>query len=159
APAPSAIRRRLRGAGAELSGAPRDECCSWRVLSRTVISAAVSDWKWLGLMSRAWRRASGARVGGSSSTRGIRAPSTRIGITRTFLVGRLDLAAHEVARPVEATSSVLVGHRDPARPDERQQDVAGGDRGGDGRGEVVAEGDRVDVLEHRASAEPLGEPV
>ena len=42
--------------------------------------------KRLGLSSRAWRRASGERLGGSWSSRGILAPSTRMGMTRTLRV-------------------------------------------------------------------------
>ena len=71
----------------------------------------------------------------------------------------LDLAADEVVGPVEAAASVLIGHRGPAFSDQRQEDVARRDGSGDGRSKVVAQVDRINVLEHRTRAEMLCEPV
>jgi hypothetical protein len=71
----------------------------------------------------------------------------------------LDLQAHEVVGVVQASLSVLVGDREPLLTDQRQEHVAGADRGGDLLDEVVAESDRVDVFEDLVAAVAVGESV
>src|SRR5215207_3326618 len=129
-------------AGAFVDAAPASAVrTSVRVLSSTFSSRLVSKSNRAGLSSRAWRRTSFARLGGSSPARGIRAPSTRIGITRTLRV--------------DAPPPILVGDREPLITDQRQQNVAGPDRPGDHLDEVVAQLDRVDVFEDLSVAEVL----
>jgi hypothetical protein len=73
--------------------------------------------------------------------------------------GSLDLQPHEVSGIVEAAPPMLVGDRQPLIADQRQQHIAGPDCSGDHLDEVVAQLDRVDVLEDLAAAEVVGEPV
>ena len=51
---------------------------------------------------------------------------------------RLDLQAHEVLGVVQPGPAPLVGDGEPPVPDQRQQHVAGADRGGDHLDEVIA---------------------
>ena len=60
---------------------------------------------------------------------------------------------------VEATAAVRIGDGQPVLADQRQQHVAGPDRAGDHLNEVVAQLDRVDVLEDLPAAVVVGEPV
>ena len=79
---------------------------------------------------------------------------------RTFRCqGGLDLDANEILGVVEPAAPVLVGDRQPLVAYERQQDVGIADRFADHLDEVVAQLDRVDVLENLLVAEALGEPV
>jgi hypothetical protein len=73
--------------------------------------------------------------------------------------GRLDLDPDEVVGVVEASLSVPAGGREPPVADQRQQYLAGFDRGGDRLNDVVAQFNRVDVLEDLVSAEVAGEPL
>jgi hypothetical protein len=59
-------------------------------LSTAAISRLVSNVR--GLISTAFRRTSGARVGGNSFACGIRASSTRIGITRISRVSAVSIS-------------------------------------------------------------------
>src|SRR6266542_441142 len=115
---------------------------SARVVSSTLSNRLVSNSKRLGLSARACRRTSLLRLSGSSSARGI-----------------LDLQPHEVIGVIETTPPMLVGDRQPLIADQRQQHVAGPDCSGDHLDEVVAQLDRVDVLEDLAAAEAVSEPV
>ena len=113
-----------------------------------------------GLSSSACRRASGARLGGSSSSEGHRRAVDEhrndAGVARQ---GGLDLEADEVLRVVEPATAVVVGDGQPLVPDQREQHVAGADGGRDPLHEVVARIDRVDVLEDLVLAEPRTQAV
>ena len=72
---------------------------------------------------------------------------------------RFDFQADEVVGVVEPPPAALVGDRQPLVADQGQQHITRSDSRGDRRHEVVAQGDRVDVLEDLRVAEPLVEPV
>src|ERR1700750_3200681 len=96
--------------------------------------------------------ASMARPGGSSAAVGIRAPSTRTGMTRMPRVRADSISTRTKSFGPAARPQQLVA-------DEREQRVAGGHRGRDHLGEVVAELNRVDVLDHLRSAVMPGQPL
>jgi len=73
--------------------------------------------------------------------------------------GCLDFQPDEVAWVLQAPPPVLAGDRQPAVTDQRQQHITARDRGGDHLDKVIAQRDRVHVLEDLAPAEPLGQPV
>jgi len=73
--------------------------------------------------------------------------------------GRLDLQPHEIIRVIEATPATPIGDRQPLITNQRQQHVAGRDRSSDHFDEVVAELDRVDILEDLAAAEAADQPI
>ena len=74
----------MTAVGVTAVGVTAEGAASARVFSMTLRSLCVSELKRAGLSSRPWRRASDIRLGGSSSSRGMLAPSTRMGMTRTF---------------------------------------------------------------------------
>jgi hypothetical protein len=73
--------------------------------------------------------------------------------------GGLDLEAHEVIGVVEAGPALLIGDREPLITDQRKEHVTGPDRGVDRLDPVVAECDRVDVLEDLVASVPIFEAV
>jgi hypothetical protein len=74
------------------------------------------------------------------------------------LQGRLNLQADEVVGIFQATLPIMIGDREPTLTDQRQQHVAGPDRVGDHLGKLVAQLERVDILEDLLAAEVLDEP-
>ena len=72
--------------------------------------------------------------------------------------GGLDLQPDEVIGVIEAAPPILIGDREPLITDQRQQHIAGSDRSGDHLDEVVAQLDRVDILEDLAAV-TVGQPV
>ena len=71
----------------------------------------------------------------------------------------LDLHAHEVIRVIEATPPIRSGDRQPLITNHCQQHIAGPDRPGDHLNEVIAQLDRVHVLEDPVVAVPVSQPV
>ena len=70
-----------------------------------------------------------------------------------------DFQPDEVVGVIQAPPPVLAGGREPPVADQRQQYVAGSHRGGDHLDEVIAQFNRVDVLEDLASGEVTGQPL
>ena len=136
---------------------------SWRsarVRSMTSRRRSVSARKRFGLSSSAWRRTSGAMLGGSWSPRGISAPSTRIGMSRTSRSSAASISSRTKSSGSSSRRDPSgSGDVEPLLADQGEQDVARPDRVGDRLDEVVAELDGVDVLEDLIRPEPLGEAV
>ena len=72
---------------------------------------------------------------------------------------RLDLDPDEVGRVIESRLAVLPAHRQPVIADHGQENLALADRLIEHLAEIHAEGDVVDVGEHRLIAELLAEEI
>ena len=121
-------RGRRRGAVGALTvlGPLRPALTSASVDASTRASRLVSLSKRLGLSSSAWRRTSPARLSGSSSARGIRAPSTRTGMRRTLRASAASTSRRTKSwgsssrrRP---RSSVIVNHLSPIKASNTSHD-------------------------------------
>src|SRR6266511_2970833 len=99
---------------------------SARVQSSTFSSRLVSKSNRAGLSSKACRRTSLARLSGSSSSWGILAPSTRIGMTRTSRVKAASISSRTkssgLSRRRRPCSSVIVSHSSPISASSTSQD-------------------------------------
>jgi len=117
---------RAGSAGGALTSAIRCARTSASVLSSTLSSRPRSKSNRAGLSSNAWRRTSLARLPGNSSARGILAPSTRIGITRTLRVKAAWISSRTKSSGSSSRrrpcSSVIVNHWSPISASSTSQD-------------------------------------
>jgi hypothetical protein len=73
--------------------------------------------------------------------------------------GSFDLQPNEIIGVVKTTPPMLIIDGQPLVTDERQQDVTGADRSGDYLNKVIAQLDRVDILEDLPAAESICQAV
>ena len=73
--------------------------------------------------------------------------------------GSLDLKPNEIIGVVKTTPPMLISDGQPPVTDERQQDITGADRSGDYLYKVIAQLDRVDILEDLPAAEAICQAV